>query len=77
MKALDTNILVRYLDKLLQSGTFQFEAKDIVSAAFEEYRSMKIDFADCLIGHVHASLGCEPTGTFDIALRKLATFRLL
>ena len=65
------------IDKLLQSGTFQFEAKDIVSAAFEEYRSIKIDFADCLIGHVHASLGCEPAATFDIALRKLATFRLL
>ncbi len=65
------------IQKLLQTSTFQFQAKDIVSAAFEEYRGAKVDFADCLIGQIHASLGCEPTVTFDAALRKLDTFQML
>jgi len=73
----DKSEIEEAIDKLLQSGTFQFEAKDIVSAAFEEYRSTKVDIADCLIGCVHASLGCEPTVTFDTALRKLPSFHLL
>jgi predicted nucleic-acid-binding protein len=65
------------LDKLLQTATFRFEAKDVVAAAFEEYRTGRIDFADCLIGRLHASLGCEPTATFDTALRKLPGFQVL
>jgi predicted nucleic-acid-binding protein len=65
------------IEKLLESSTFQFEAKDIVWAALEEYRTAKVDFADCLIGRVHRTLGCEPTATFDAALRKLPTFHLL
>jgi len=65
------------LEKLLQSSTFQFETKDIVWRAFEEYRAVKADFADCLMGQVHRALGCEPTATFDSALRKLSTFQML
>jgi predicted nucleic-acid-binding protein len=65
------------VEKLLQSATFVFEAKDVVSAAFDEYRSTKVDFADCLIGRVHKSLGCEATATFDSALRKLVAFQIL
>src|SRR5712691_9467843 len=41
------------IEKLLQSSTFQFEAKDVVWAALEEYRVARVDFADCLIGRVH------------------------
>ena len=65
------------MEKLLQSSTIQFEKKDIVLAAFEDFRKGSMDFADCLIGHVHRSLGCEPTATFDTALRKLPTFQML
>jgi predicted nucleic-acid-binding protein len=65
------------IEKLLQSATFVFAAKDVVAAAFEEYRSTKVDFADCLIGRLHLSLGCERTVTFDHALRKLASFQVL
>ena len=65
------------LEKLLQSSTFQFETKDIVWAAFDEYRTVKADFADCLMGRLHQALGCEPTATFDTALRKLSTFQML
>jgi len=65
------------MEKLLQSSTFRFEAKDIVWAAFEEYCAVKADFADCLMGRLHQALGCEPTATFDTALRKLSTFQML
>ena len=65
------------LEKLLQTNAFLFESKDIIRAALEEYRTSKVDFADCLIGRIHRALGCETTVTFDLALRKLQTFRLL
>src|SRR5436190_659318 len=45
------------IEKILQSGTFRFEGKDTVWAAFEDYRAMKVDLADCLIGRFHRSLG--------------------
>jgi predicted nucleic-acid-binding protein len=73
----DKSEITGAIEKLLRSATFQFEAKDVLSGAFEEYRSANVDFADCLIGRVNASMGCEPTVTFDSALRKLATFRVL
>ena len=62
------------LAKLLQAGTFRFESKDIISAAFDDFQTAKVDFADCLIGRFHESMGCEPTVTFDAALKKLSTF---
>lgn len=65
------------IEKILQSSTFQFEAKDIVWSAFNEYRAANVDFADCMIGQLHRARGCEPTVTFDTALRKLSTFQLL
>ena len=65
------------LEKLLLTATFQFEAKDVAWAASSDYRSSRADFADCLIGQVHRSLGSEDTMTFDVALRKLSTFQLL
>jgi predicted nucleic-acid-binding protein len=34
----DKSEIAGAIEKLLQSGTFQFESKDAVSAAFEEYR---------------------------------------
>jgi predicted nucleic-acid-binding protein len=65
------------VEKLLQTATFAFETKDVVEAAFHDYRKTSVDFADCLIGRVNSSLGCEPTATFDTALRKLVEFELL
>ena len=65
------------LEKILQAAAFRFESKDIVRAALSEYRASSADFADCLIGRIHRSLGCETTVTFDTALRKLETFQLL
>ena len=66
------------IEKILQTSNFTFENKDIVRTALDEYRTLsKVDFADCLIGRIHKAFGCEPTATFDTALQKLATFRVL
>jgi predicted nucleic-acid-binding protein len=65
------------LEKLLQSATFQFESKDLIWAALEDYKRAKVDFADCLIGRVHKAFECEPTVTFDRSLRPLTTFYVL
>jgi len=66
------------IEKLLQTSTFQFEARDISRASLEEYRAAaKVDFADCLLGRLHKAIGSEVTMTFDTTLRKLSTFQLL
>jgi predicted nucleic-acid-binding protein len=65
------------LDKILHTGTFRFEDKDVLSAAFDDYLKAKVDLADCLMGRLHASLGCALTVTFDAALKRLSTFELL
>ena len=65
------------IEKTLQAAAFRFESKDIIRAALAEYRMSEADFADCLIGRIHRSLGCEATVTFDTGLRKLETFQLL
>jgi predicted nucleic-acid-binding protein len=64
------------LGRILQTGVFQFEAKDAVSAAVDDYCNARVDFADCLIGRLNSLLGAEPTVTFDKALKKL-TFEML
>ena len=65
------------IERILQTGAFRFEGKDIVRAALAEYQASKVDFADCLIGRIHQALGCETTVTFDSSLHKLQTFRML
>ena len=65
------------LEKVLQASVFQFEVKDLIWSALKQYGETKADFADCLLGQVHKSLGSEPTATFDTSLSKLPTFRLL
>ena len=65
------------LERLLLTSAFQFEAKDVIWAALADYRGANADFADCLAGQLNRVLGAEPTATFDLSLRKLATFQLL
>ena len=65
------------IGKLLLVATFCFENKDVINSAYEDYRSAAVDFADCLIGRLNASLGSEPTTTFDLALRRVPTFQML
>ena len=69
--------LIDCLDKILQTAGFNFESKDLVRAALEEFRNARVDFSDCLIGRIHQSSGCATTISFDIALRKLSTFQML
>src|SRR5580700_4883356 len=50
--------LIDCLDKILQTAGFNFESKDLVRAALEEFRNARVDFSDCLIGRIHQSSGC-------------------
>jgi predicted nucleic-acid-binding protein len=69
--------LVDCLDKILQTAGFNFENKDLVRTALEEFRDTRADFSDCLIGKVHQHFGCTTTVSFDTALRKLSAFQML
>jgi predicted nucleic-acid-binding protein len=65
------------LDKVLQTGQFAFEEKDLVRQALEDYRNGKGDLSDYLVGRVGLEAGCEHTVTFDHGLKGSRFFRLL
>jgi predicted nucleic-acid-binding protein len=65
------------LERLLSTVQFVVGDKDIVRAAVEAYRSGRADFADYVIGALHAEAGCDKTATFDRRLRGDAKFQIL
>ena len=65
------------LEHILRTAQFQFDYKDQLWQAWQDYREGRADFADYLIGHLGARYGCQETVTFDKALRNHAAFRLL
>jgi predicted nucleic-acid-binding protein len=69
--------LLRTLDQLLATSRFALGDKDVVRRAVEAYRTGGADFADYVIGALHADAGCGTTATFDRRLRGDARFRLL
>ena len=69
--------IAQAFDSLLCAEVFQVEEPDVVRLALESCREGKGDFADHLIGHLHASRGCRHTATFDRALRGAPEFKIL
>ncbi len=65
------------LEKILMTQQFEVEEKDTAWAALGDYRQTGADFADCLIGRKNRASGCVETATFDKALKRLGSFRLL
>jgi predicted nucleic-acid-binding protein len=53
------------LDRMLTLDTIVMEQQSIVSAAVQQYRSTRADFADCLIAASARAAGCSKTVTFD------------
>ncbi len=70
-------IISEALEKLFMASGFEFEDKNIAWAALNDYRVRNTDFADCLIGRLNRTLGCDETVTFDKALKQLDGFKLL
>ena len=69
--------LLTTLDQILATSQFVIGDKDVVRRGLEAYRSGKADFADYVIGALHADAGCAKTVTFDRRLRGAAGFQVL
>ncbi len=69
--------IVDALDALLNVDVLRVEEPDIVRHALESCRRGKGDFADYLIGQIHAARGCSRTATFDRTLRSAPGFKVL
>jgi predicted nucleic-acid-binding protein len=69
--------IVAALDALLNVDVLRVEEPDIVRRALESCRRGKGDFADYLIGQIHAARGCSSTATFDRTLRSAPGFTVL
>jgi predicted nucleic-acid-binding protein len=73
----DKGTIADAIEKMLNTALFAFDDRDLLRAALTDYRNGSGDFADYLIGHRNASVGCEHTVTFDKPLRTSALFTLL
>lgn len=62
---------------LLTSEELQVEGVPVVRTALGACLDGNADFADCLIGAIHAQAGSETTWTFDKKAARLPTHRLL
>jgi predicted nucleic-acid-binding protein len=65
------------LAQILRTAQFEFENKELLWAATNDYETGKGDFSDHLIARAAESRGCQHTFTFDRALRNNRLFRLL
>jgi predicted nucleic-acid-binding protein len=65
------------LEHILRTAQFDFDHKDQIWQAWQDYRTGKGDFADYLIGRIGQAAGCSETLTFDRSLRESSLFRLM
>jgi predicted nucleic-acid-binding protein len=57
--------IVGTLDALLRTAQLDFQEKDVLLAALDDYRTGSGDFADYVIGRAGSAAGCALTLTFD------------
>jgi predicted nucleic-acid-binding protein len=65
------------LEKMLQTGQFVFEDRELLWLVLEDYRAGKGDFADYLVGRSARNRGCEVTVTFDRGLKDCDLFNVM
>ena len=65
------------LEGLLRSRELRLDRADLVTQALRRFSAGGADFADCLIGRLNQSRGCDLTATFDKSLKALPTVELL
>lgn len=66
------HVIADALDRLLAQDSVVIEQAEVVAAAAQLYRSLRADFADCLVLESAKAAGCTRTLTFDeIAARDL------
>jgi predicted nucleic-acid-binding protein len=65
------------LEQILATSQFVVGDKDVVRRAVEAFQHGRADFADYVIGALHAQAGCGKTATFDRRLRQASGFQIL
>jgi len=73
----DKSDIVSAVDKILATRQFEFEDKDLLRLALDDYRASRADFSDCVIGRRNHGQSCTTTWTMDRGTRNLPYFRLL
>jgi len=63
--ALSKEEIADTISGLLDAAEVRFEVEPVVEQALYLWRDSAADFADCLVGVHHRSLGCEATASFD------------
>jgi predicted nucleic-acid-binding protein len=62
------------LDSVFRTRQFEFEDKDTVWRALEDFRRSSADFSDCLVGRKNKARTCSTTRTFDRAAGELDSY---
>ncbi|MEW6756033.1 MAG: type II toxin-antitoxin system VapC family toxin [Candidatus Latescibacterota bacterium] len=65
------------VDRLLATRQLEFEDKDLLRLALDDYRASSADFSDCLIGRRNAAGHCTTTWSLDRGMGGLSLFSLL
>jgi predicted nucleic-acid-binding protein len=69
--------IAELLEKILLTGQFAFEHKDLLWKALADYQRGKGDLSDFLIGRIGRDAGCTHILTFDNGLKGHRLFELL
>ena len=72
--ALAKSEILRAFSELLESIDFTIEDESSVEQALFLWEHAPAQFADCLIGARHLSLGCRGTASFDVQALRLPGF---
>lgn len=70
-------VIAAALDKVMSTGIFAFDDRELLRSALTDYRNGPGDFSDYVIGRRNARAGCEHTVTFDRPLNREQSFVLL
>ena len=69
--------LLRILRAVLDTASFAFESRPVLTEALTLCEQSSADFPACLIAAKNAAAGCTHTATFDRAMRGLPAIKLL
>ncbi len=70
-------VIAAALDKVMSTGIFAFDDRELLRSALNDYRNGSGDFSDYVIGRRNLRAGCEHTVTFDRPLNRERSFVLL
>ena len=70
-------VIAAALDKVMSTGIFAFDDRELLRSALTDYLNGPGDFSDYVIGRRNTRAGCEYTVTFDRPLNRERSFILL